>query len=81
MLNTHDGSGTALGPYTSADLARAHIADLVAEADRDRLLHEATLASDRRAKPAVRLSEKPAPRSRRHWHWHWHGHGPAAHPA
>lgn len=67
MLDPHgEAFGTALGPYNSADLARAHIASLAAEADAARLARE--------ARSAPKPIDAAAPQ--RHWqhqalrHWH-----------
>lgn len=73
MLNSHEASGTALGPYTSADIAKAHIANLAAEADKARLVHAAQLAPKRTDTASTQ------PRHRHHWHAH-HWHLPASHP-
>jgi len=73
MLDPHgDAFGTALGPYTSAGLARAHIASLAAEADADRLAREARL-------PPKPVDTTAAPQRHRQQHRLWHWHAPAAH--
>ena len=54
MSRAHrDGFGTALGPYTGADLAEWHMQALTGEAERARLAHAAAkpiAASDARAR-------------------------------
>ena len=55
--------GTALGPFTGADLGEWHRADLLGQAEHDRLVHEVA-AHD--ATP--RATAKHAPRRHRRLH-------------
>lgn len=63
MSRAHrEGFGTALGPYTGADLADWHLAALADEAEQARLAKAAPKPTAARREPAAK----------RHLRWHRH---------